>query len=94
MGLNGDRLELSEAEPNPEPVSTREKIPVAFNRLWISSEDTVSVVFLHLHPRLPRLPSTAKLPAKPPRKTLTETRAVDVAVAGAMLLFRKLRSVS
>ena len=89
----GDRFKMSKAEPNPEPVSTSEKIPVVFNRLWISSENTVRVVFLYLHPRMPSLPFAMELSAKPPRKTLTEIRAVNVITVGTMLLFRKLKRV-
>lgn len=50
--LCGDCFKMSKAGPNPEPVNTIEKIPVVFNRLWLSSENTVRVVFCtytHVH---------------------------------------------
>lgn len=49
MELSGDCFKMRKAEPNPAPGSIRGKIPVVFNRLWISSENAVRVVYTHVH---------------------------------------------
>lgn len=79
---------MRKAEANPAPVSTRENIPVVFNKLWISSENTVRVILLCLHPRTPSLPSLWAM-HKTSWEMLAQSFAVKVIAAGVMLLCKE-----